>query len=87
MGTAALDLDRTFTVNIHDAVPGCPTRSTPIFRNDALRMSLPLTLVEHHHPLSLIVRRPVSQAHSSTRKERVNRHPGTCRQLHPSGPT
>jgi hypothetical protein len=41
MGTAALDLDQTFTVNIHDAVPGCPTRSTPIFRNDASRMSLP----------------------------------------------
>ena len=41
MGTAALDLDWAFTVNIHDAVPGCPTRSTPIFRNDASRMSLP----------------------------------------------
>ena len=50
MGTAALDLDRTFPLNIHNAVPRRPTGSTSALRDDGVENVAALTLVEHHGP-------------------------------------
>jgi hypothetical protein len=36
LGATTLDLCRTFTVNVHHAVPRCATRSTAALRNDGL---------------------------------------------------
>jgi hypothetical protein len=46
IGAPALDLDRTLTVNLDDAVPRCAARSTAALRNDGVEDVADVALVE-----------------------------------------
>jgi hypothetical protein len=48
LGATTLDLCRTFTVNVHHAVPRCATRFTAALRNDGVEDVAAVALVEDH---------------------------------------